>query len=361
MKFSQCSKWTGFAAAGLMLISGADCFSIPVFQIASMEGAAAPMMLARARPIAIRNGITLVAIEPESNRKNRKQIAWLGVSTEEAPEVLTSQLGLQPGAGLLVTYIAVDSPAAKAGLQKNDVLVELEDQLLVYPAQLRKLVRMHKEGDVVKLEYFRSGKKDSVSATLGKTEMAAASEADEDAKNMHRFFGQMKVGDGVREQMQALHQSLSDAGIDQAKLNNEIHRSIEEITRAIQEAIRSATNAHSSLGPAARELEALAGSGVGVGKDATVTIKKDQKSVKTMVKTDDSGSFVIVANPKRHLTTHDKDGKLTFDGPIETPEDQKKVPRDLWPKVKEMLDEMGPVTGEKPEADARPAEGERKL
>jgi S1-C subfamily serine protease len=36
--------------------------------------------------------------------------------------------------------VAPDSPAAKAGLEKNDVLAELEGQLLVVPAQLRKLV-----------------------------------------------------------------------------------------------------------------------------------------------------------------------------------------------------------------------------
>ena len=39
----------------------------------------------------------------------------------------------------------------KSGLRKNDVLVQFEDQALVHPAQLRKLVRVRKSGDVVKL------------------------------------------------------------------------------------------------------------------------------------------------------------------------------------------------------------------
>src|SRR5690242_20634972 len=146
MKLSQGATYSGLAAASLLLLSVGNGFSFPVYQIASADALMAPMTFARARPPG-RNGITLVAIEPEGSRKTRKQIAWLGVSTEEAPDLLTSQLGLQAGAGLLITYVAADSPAAKAGLQKNDVLVQLEDQLLLYPAQLRKLVRMHKDGE----------------------------------------------------------------------------------------------------------------------------------------------------------------------------------------------------------------------
>ena len=52
--------------------------------------------------------------------------SWLGVGVEEASEALQSQLGLAPRVGLLVTYVTSDSPAAKAGLEKNDVLVEFE-------------------------------------------------------------------------------------------------------------------------------------------------------------------------------------------------------------------------------------------
>src|SRR5882724_4363828 len=60
--------------------------------------------------------------------------AWLGVSTSEASETLSSQLNLRPGVGLVINYVASNSPAAKAGLQKNDVLVRLDDQSLVHPA-----------------------------------------------------------------------------------------------------------------------------------------------------------------------------------------------------------------------------------
>src|SRR5215472_15445746 len=85
----------------------------------------------------------------DSGADLKKEVAWLGVATEEASDALSSQLGLEPGDGLVVSFIEPDSPAAKAGLQKNDVLVEMGDQLLVHPHQLRKLVRRQKEGDKV--------------------------------------------------------------------------------------------------------------------------------------------------------------------------------------------------------------------
>jgi len=122
-----------------------------------------------AKPLSKQKKIVIESIEPENHKRTAKEVAWLGLSTEEAPEALASQLGLNPGEGLVVIYVAPDSPAAKAGFRKNDVLVELGDQLLVHPAQFRKLVQMHKEGDTIKLAIYRGGKKQSVSATLGKT------------------------------------------------------------------------------------------------------------------------------------------------------------------------------------------------
>src|SRR5215469_9238171 len=90
-------------------------------------------------------------VEPDAEKK---EVAWLGVSTEEAPDVLSAQLGLSPGDGLVILFVQPESPASKAGLQKNDLLVEFGDQLLVHPEQFRKLVRRQKEGDKIKLTLY---------------------------------------------------------------------------------------------------------------------------------------------------------------------------------------------------------------
>src|SRR5678809_483964 len=51
---------------------------------------------------------------------SRKDWPYLGIATVEASEALSAQLGVRSGTGLVVTYVAPDSPAAKAGLQKHD-------------------------------------------------------------------------------------------------------------------------------------------------------------------------------------------------------------------------------------------------
>src|SRR2546426_7052993 len=110
--------------------------------------------------------VVKVVRDEDEDARPAKDRAWLGVGVEEASEALTDQLGLDPGEGLVVTHVSADSPAAKAGLKKNDVLIELAGQSLVHPAQLRKLVQVRKPEDKVKLVFYRGGKKHTESATL---------------------------------------------------------------------------------------------------------------------------------------------------------------------------------------------------
>ena len=309
-----------------------------------------------AKPLSKQKKIVIETIEHENRKRTAKEVAWLGLSTEEASEALASQLGLSSGEGLVVNYVAPDSPAAKAGFRKNDVLVELDDQLLVHPAQFRKLVQMHKEGDTVRLAIYRGGKKQSISVTLGKTIASRVLLQDDNLlegnlRELKRELGDLHIGESVREQLKELQEDLSRSGPDKEKLNLEIKRSIEQTRQAIQGALRSLTNTNLRVGPFVKELDDLARAGVVVGKGATVVVKNDSKSVKTMVKNDETGTYVIVATPNKRLTAHDKDGKLLFDGDIETPEQQQKVPGEVWEKVKPMLEQMGPVHDEQPEAE----------
>ena len=124
------------------------------------------------------------------------------MSTSEASETLASQLDLEPGAGLVINYVAPESPAAKAGLRKNDVLVQFEDQALVHPAQLRKLVRVRKVGDIVKLGIYRAGKRQNISVTLDQTK--AGSGFFEDGEH------------GLKGSFNELQKQLRDLHIDDA-------------------------------------------------------------------------------------------------------------------------------------------------
>jgi hypothetical protein len=273
----------------------------------------------------------------------RHDRSWLGVAVEEASEALESQLGLAPGAGLLVTYVTPDSPAAKAGLEKNDVLVELEGQSLVHPAQLRKLVQVRKEGDTIELTFYRAGKKQTASATLAKAPAGFGALEDEqtwmgDLPGLSRSFRNLPIGDAIRSQIQAYRDSLGHLKIDQKKVQVEVHRSMEQARKAMEEAMRYSTNAASAA--AAKALKELQHAGLLADNSASVTVRSTGERVQSIVKADESGTFVIVSNPKPRLTAHDKDGKLLFDGEIDTPEQRAKVPPELWDKVEPLLDKL---------------------
>lgn len=297
------------------------------------------------------------AIEPVDpiGPAGQREVTWLGISTEETSEALAAQLGLKSGEGLVINFVTEDSPAAKAGLQKNDVLVELNEQMLVHPAQLRKLIQMQKEGDEVKLTYYRAGKKETATVTVGKTTTAGAIIGEElpwqgNWRELQRH-AQAQAGEAMR----AAQDALAKAGIDKEKLRIEIKRSMDEVRKGIDEAMRQATNAHRTFGPAMRQYQELARRGMDVDKDATVVVKSHRDTAKSIVRTDDSGTYVIVANPIKRLTAHDRDGKLLFDGEIETAEQQEKVPATVMEKIKPMLEDLkmdksGP---EKAEADEK--------
>jgi hypothetical protein len=306
----------------------------------------------------------------------RKEVAWLGLSAEESSDALASQLGLPPGEGLLVTYVATNSPAAKADLQKNDVLVEMDGQKLVLPGQLRKLVQMRKEGDQVVLTYYRSGKKQETTATLGKTKASLGFFGElgslDGLKQLRFQLSDLSSKDGLDGHIGELREALARAGVDRENIQVEVRRGLDQARKAIAEAmahVHGAKHGADSASQAVEELaRRLARSGVEVDKDATVTIKSRNDSVRTIVKTDDTGSYVIVANPKKHLTAHDKDGKLTFDGEIETSEQQEKVPKDVWKKVQPMIEQLNqaredaPTTAEPaPEKTSALPAGERRL
>jgi hypothetical protein len=192
---------------------------------------------------------------------------------------------------------------------------------------------MHAEGDSVKVTFFRSGKKDSVSAKLVKKT------SDEMSFGEEMMPGQWG---GMNMKLQGLNDSF---GAEQRKMVNiEIQQAMEQAHKAIQDAMRQMPpnpDTQRKLEVIKKKLGALGEGGVNVGKDATVVVKNEgPDSVRTVVKSDDTGSYVILADPHKHLTVHDPDGKLVFDGPIETKTDQEKVPRKVWKKVEPMLNDL---------------------
>lgn len=345
----RCSKQKLQTVAAVLLAA----FAIAPAAIAKMSKA----ILADADGIIVGGspsgqGIKIEAIESGSARKPPKEVAWLGISTDEACDAIASQLGLKSGEGLVVIYVEPNSPAAKAGLQKFDVLVEMGDQVLVHPLQLRKLVRRQSIGDTIKLNFYRGGKKQSATASLSKT-MDHTDASDEILRKIPFQLSEERAAKELHGQMSGPHEALSHAGYKKGSANVDLQWNMEAARKALHEALMRNGNLTWVVGPGVTNLEALTLEGLNVSKGTTFTVKKNANSAKSIAKADETGTYVIVANPKRRLTVHDNDGKLIFDGEIETDEQQQKVPTEIWSKAKAMLEEMGPTRSGDSEPEAR--------
>jgi S1-C subfamily serine protease len=71
-----------------------------------------------------------------------------------------------PG-GVLLSGVRAGSPAEKAGLMAGDILVRIGDREVPDLQAMTDILRSHKAGDVVEVEYVRGGNRRTVSVTFG--------------------------------------------------------------------------------------------------------------------------------------------------------------------------------------------------
>src|SRR5262252_2105791 len=118
-----------------------------------------------------------VGPDNDRDRKEKKvPVTYLGVETSDVPRVVSEQLGLPRGFGLVVDYVVPDGPAAAAGVQQNDILKMLNDQILTEPDQLSKLIRSFSEGTTITLTVLRKGKEEKIGVKLSKKEVSERSD-----------------------------------------------------------------------------------------------------------------------------------------------------------------------------------------
>src|SRR5260221_7549824 len=100
----------------------------------------------------------------------KEPVTFLGVETSDVPRVLSEQMGLPRGFGVVVDFVVPEGPAAAAGVQQSDIIRMLNDQIILDPSQLGKLVRSFDDGTTVNLTLLRKGKETKVTVKLKKHE-----------------------------------------------------------------------------------------------------------------------------------------------------------------------------------------------
>jgi membrane-associated protease RseP (regulator of RpoE activity) len=92
---------------------------------------------------------------------------WLGVHTVPLVPALRAQLEIPEGQGIVIEFIAEEGPAAKAGLEENDIILTLDGKPVRSVEAFRQQLRESMPGASAVITYLRKGKEDSAVATLG--------------------------------------------------------------------------------------------------------------------------------------------------------------------------------------------------
>ena len=262
-------------------------------------------------------------------------MTFLGVETSQVPNVVSEQLGLTKGLGLVVDYVVPNSPAASAGVQQNDILKLLNDQILMEPTQLRKLLQTFSEGTEVTLTILRKGQEQKITVKLAKKEMPQRhSMMPGGNHDMHWDFDETgDLGDQMQELKEQLKEQLGDT-----------QRGI--IRGAVIQAHEAARRAREDVRRAAREIRILS-SDNGMLKATKIDLGKAQ-----IVFRDGKGEMKLEnANGNKLLTVKDPQGKLLFSGPVESKEDLDKVPADVRERYERLKQNDLPAVAPRADVD----------
>ncbi|WP_411035081.1 Do family serine endopeptidase [Shinella sp. BYT-45] len=95
---------------------------------------------------------------------------WLGVQIQPVTRDIADSLGLADAAGALVVEPQADSPGAKAGIRKGDVITALDGEPVKTPRELARRVADIAPGTKVDVSVWRDGKSESVQVEIGTLE-----------------------------------------------------------------------------------------------------------------------------------------------------------------------------------------------
>jgi serine protease Do len=92
---------------------------------------------------------------------------WLGVAIQDLDKKLATAMELEIEKGVLISHVGEESPAEKAGLQRGDVILKLDGEMVESTSKLRNRIAAKGAGKKVALHFLREGKEEQLDVTLG--------------------------------------------------------------------------------------------------------------------------------------------------------------------------------------------------
>ena len=249
------------------------------------------------------------------------QIAYLGVYTSKVNPNLSHQLKLTENLYLSVERVEKGSPAENAGIQQFDILLQLDDQILINPEQLKFLVRSKKSLDEITLTFLRRGDKKKSTLVLGGINQPIEKELD-NTRLDNRFFPTRDPFD-----QHSMFPNFPE---------------IDDLLRRHSSGIGQSPNFNRSK-----------------GRFRQISPKKDlqddplhqkpntqsfshQSSQNQVMVSDEEGTLEWTEKDgRKSLRATDPKGKVLFDGPIDTEAERQGLPGDLKSRLDHLESQFG--------------------
>ena len=188
---------------------------------------------------------------------------YLGIGIEQMTPALAKQFGLANAEGTLVTDVTDGSPAAKAGLQRGDVILAINGEAISDFSQFRLHIADAAPNSTVRLKVMRAGKVMEVPVTLAqlKDEKQIASgdksestEGGMSGVQIENLTPQIAQQLGVSAQTQGVvvsqvspESAAAEAGLQRGDIVIEVNRHAVHNTQEFQQAMSHATSGSTLL------------------------------------------------------------------------------------------------------------------
>ncbi len=233
-------------------------------------------------------------------------LPFMGLSTASVPEMIADHLGIENGTGVIIRTVCPDSPAHKAGLSENDIILSLDGETVGDPDSFSAAIRSRKVGERMKVDLIHKGKPAKVEVTL--TERPAELSAQLDhaplLDGIPRDHADRLRGLIEQNLLQPFGGGHPGAFPDQ-QFENTFRMMRERMNRAFED-------------------EVLPGTGGGIGFQQNSTIRL----------MDSEGSVEIKSSKgATDVTVRGTDNKVVWAGPWNTDEEKKAAPKEIRDRI----------------------------
>ena len=107
------------------------------------------------------------AIADQLIKTGKVQRGYAGISMQDVPADMAEFFKLDNTNGAIVTSVTPDSPADKAGLKKDDVVIQIDNKKIIDTQDVKNIIGFTTPGTDVDITIMRNGKEKKLTMTVG--------------------------------------------------------------------------------------------------------------------------------------------------------------------------------------------------